>query len=325
MLCQPLHQPPLVPLPVPGRNRRSRSRSAYERRPGDHVEVALVGARAAGLDPDLRGAEQAREQALFDRDVLDAVVGNDAALPAHDAALDDDLAGADRVAEAPPGEQSDGDPISAPMPTNSRMRPGASRAAKVGGAAAEHLRDDAQPAHDQGGGMEPPRFARRHSGGLLRHARSWRILTRMRSRIRSASSNRRPGKGTGRRGCRRCGGSGWRGRSCARSGPGRRRYAGRGRTARRCGCGSTGRGGCGARPLPRDSPGAPAALRQQDEGGQRQQDDGRGDQPRRDRRVRGQAPVEGPEGEDREQGEDRRPMRSTQICWGCSGVMRRAR
>ena len=117
-------------------------------------------------------------------------------------------------------------------------------------AAGEHLRHDLQPADDQGRRVEPFRFGRGpRSHQVLADLGADAVAHRF-GLARPAG----PAAAPRRRGCRRCAGSGWRGRTGAGSAPARRRYAGPGRTARSCAPGSGGRAGSRSRPRLRDSP-----------------------------------------------------------------------
>src|SRR3546814_18217412 len=70
-----------------------------------HTRCALVtGVQTCALPIYRTGAGRARDQPLFDADVLDAVKGNGAVLARAAAALDRDLVVADQKAKAPPGQ-----------------------------------------------------------------------------------------------------------------------------------------------------------------------------------------------------------------------------
>src|SRR5690606_8174010 len=73
----------------------------------DRVEagvILLARAAGAGFEADARDAERARDQPLFDADILDAVERDGAVLARQHAAFDDDLIVADEETKAHPAE-----------------------------------------------------------------------------------------------------------------------------------------------------------------------------------------------------------------------------
>ena len=158
-----------------------------------------------------------------------------------------------RVGEAPPGEQGEDarrPPSMISANQRKRSKPAAATGRGEADAGAQHLRDDLQPADDQGRRVQPPRFGQAHrSHQVLADLGADPVAHRLGLRLRAGPAAAPP-----RRACRRCAGSGWRGRSGARSAPARRRYAGPGRTARSSAPGPACRAGSRARPRPRHSP-----------------------------------------------------------------------
>ena len=85
-----------------GTDRRAQRLRGVER---DRVEIGVILLAArAGFEPDLGDAQRARNQPLFDADVLDAVEGDGAVLAREHPAFDHDLVIADKEAEAQPVE-----------------------------------------------------------------------------------------------------------------------------------------------------------------------------------------------------------------------------